>query len=58
VRKSAVPRPNDPAALRTRSIDLASFRTYPGDGLLDRAEHLQVEPAYPWTLEALLPPAP
>ena len=57
VRKASVPGPNDPAAFRTRSIDLASFRTYPRDGFLARAEHLQVEPVYPWTLEALLPPA-
>ena len=57
LRGSDTPRPEEPSTLPTRSFDLAAFRTYPGDGLLARADHLQVEPAYPWTLEALLPPA-
>lgn len=55
VRGRRVLGPDHPMDPPERSFDLASFRTYPGDGFVARAEHLQVEPVYPWILEGLLP---
>ena len=36
-------------------FDIASFRAYPGDGLVSGAVRLRTEPPYPWVLGGLLP---
>jgi O-antigen ligase len=39
-------------------FDIATFRAYPADGLVQAAERLQPETPWPWVLEPLLAPAP
>jgi tetratricopeptide (TPR) repeat protein len=39
------------------TYDIATFRGYPGDGLVREAVRLQPDTAWPWVLERLLPPA-
>ncbi|HSK93783.1 MAG TPA: O-antigen ligase family protein [Candidatus Angelobacter sp.] len=38
-----------------RSDDIASFRSFPGDELVDRAERLETDPIWPWILVEMLP---
>jgi O-antigen ligase/tetratricopeptide (TPR) repeat protein len=49
--------PPDPSQPTTLIYDIATFRAYPGDGLVTDAVRLIPDRPWPWLLEALLAPA-
>jgi tetratricopeptide (TPR) repeat protein/O-antigen ligase len=51
------PFPSRTAAISTPSqiYDIATFRTYPADGFVSRAQRLGTSPPYPWILQQTLP---
>jgi tetratricopeptide (TPR) repeat protein len=53
----SAPSRDAPPGLGNLSYDIATFRAFPLDGLLSGAEHLVPPRAWPWAMEALLPPA-
>jgi tetratricopeptide (TPR) repeat protein len=57
VRGRPAPDPDATPGVGGLSYDIATFRAFPLDGLLRGAEHLTPPRAWPWALEAVLPPA-
>jgi len=55
VRDGPLPPPGARPGRSRLSFDVVTFRAYPLDGLLDGAERLTADRAYPWLLEAALP---
>ena len=47
----------DPARPPTLIYDIATFRAYPADGLVNDAVRLLPDQPWPWVIERLLPPA-
>ena len=47
---------SDPAQPPSLIYDIATFRAYPGDGLVSSAERLVPDQPWPWLIEPLLAP--
>ena len=48
---------SDPPQPPSLIYDIATFRAYPADGLVTRAERLIPDQPWPWLIERLLAPA-